>query len=256
MRVDHRLHASLDSTQDEARRLALAGVRGPLLVQALSQTRGRGRGANLWLAPPGGVYTTLLLSEPIAEAGLAWLPMFSCLAWVEVLESATLQHLVQIKWPNDLFLNGRKLGGQLVERLQVEGAGELVLVGTGLNVHKPQGISEAQQSLVRRATSLEMEIGPAALALDPAELALRWAHAFLTFLAIAATPNFEPKLLARVEPLLWARGCTVRVGAAEGQPWTQGVLLGLGRSGTARLRTPEGNEELVVSGHLEIPAWP
>ena len=252
MQWTHLWHEAIDSTQAEARRLLAEGRPGlPLLIQAGRQLAGRGRGRHRWSSPPGGVYGTLMLPPPRHAADLAWYPAMACMAWVEVIEALAPGLLVQIKWPNDLFVNGRKVGGQLVELVAGRDGRQAVLVGSGLNVSTTGGRP------LSRATSLEAE-GLVSLP-DRHELAARWVRNFLTFQAIVRAPNSEPKLIARFEALLWARGCRVRIstGGAAHPKAVEGVLLGVGPGARARvLALSAGTLEprLVADGSLRVLA--
>lgn len=112
----------VSSTQDEARRLVEGGeASAGHVVVADRQTAGRGRFGRAWLSPTGGLYATFVLeplSIPSIRAGLAL---------VETL--AQLGLATTLKWPNDVLVDGKKLAGVLVET-----AGELLLVGIGVNL--------------------------------------------------------------------------------------------------------------------------
>ncbi len=127
------------ATLDSSNRLAAAVARSyldtdrdppPLILVAGEQSAGRGRRGRPWISPAGlGIYTSLLLSLPDAEA-LARLPLRLPVALCEALEPL-LGAACRIKWPNDLVVGGRKLGGVLIEALAGPRA---VVAGYGLNV--------------------------------------------------------------------------------------------------------------------------
>lgn len=125
-------HDTVDSTNEEARRMAEQGVSGPLWIFARSQTAGRGRRGNAWISEPGNLYTTLLIQEPsktAAELGFA-----ASLAAGETVGAYVGQERVQLKWPNDVLLDGRKVGGILLETLK----GNSLAIGIGMNIaHHP-----------------------------------------------------------------------------------------------------------------------
>jgi BirA family biotin operon repressor/biotin-[acetyl-CoA-carboxylase] ligase len=134
-RIDY--HDSLGSTSDRALELAAQGAAPlPLLVLAQRQTAGRGRGANRWWAAEGALTFSLIVEAPpdrlppdrwpqvALAAGLA-----VCEALHAVLPAATLQ----VKWPNDVYLAGRKLCGILSE--SVPGWRDRLVVGIGINVN-------------------------------------------------------------------------------------------------------------------------
>jgi BirA family transcriptional regulator, biotin operon repressor / biotin---[acetyl-CoA-carboxylase] ligase len=122
-------HRTTDSTNERAKQLALNGAPHGTLVTADEQTAGRGRQGRSWLAPPG---KALLMSVVLRELGAAqaYLPLAAALAVCEASEqSADVR--CQIKWPNDVWVGGRKLAGILVEGRPQEG---WAVLGIGLNV--------------------------------------------------------------------------------------------------------------------------
>ena len=118
-----RLHLrATTSTNDRARELAHAGAPHGTLVTAAEQTAGRGRQGRTWSAPPG---STLLLSVVLRDPP-ALLPLAAALAVAEVAGARA-----QIKWPNDVLLDGRKVAGILAEGRPQDG---WAVLGVGLNV--------------------------------------------------------------------------------------------------------------------------
>jgi BirA family biotin operon repressor/biotin-[acetyl-CoA-carboxylase] ligase len=135
--IGHKLYyyLEIDSTNDEAYRLGAAGAPEGAVVLADSQTQGKGRMQRVWHSPAGSnVYTSLIL-RPHFPPGTA--PQISLVAGVAVAE--LLEHYcpgrVELKWPNDVLVEGRKICGILA---QMKTAGEeidFVVVGIGINVN-------------------------------------------------------------------------------------------------------------------------
>jgi BirA family transcriptional regulator, biotin operon repressor / biotin---[acetyl-CoA-carboxylase] ligase len=123
-------HPLLASTNAEALRLAALGERGPLWIVAERQTAGRGRRGRIWSSPAGNLHTTLLLSDPATAGARPQLSFVAALALVDAVASLvpSLAAQLAIKWPNDLLLSGRKVAGILLE-----GVGDAVAVGIGVN---------------------------------------------------------------------------------------------------------------------------
>lgn len=152
-RVHH--HPLVGSTNDEAAALAAAGAPARTAVVADAQSAGRGREGRSFLSPPGGLYVSLLV-----EARPADLPgpvvAATALAAAEAVEQVSGLS-PGIKWPNDLWVRGRKLAGLLLES-GPRGPG-LVVVGLGLNLERvPAGLSPGSGAPV---TSLADELGRA-----------------------------------------------------------------------------------------------
>lgn len=138
--LGHRLHhlASVDSTQDHLRRLAVAGAPHGTVVWAEEQTRGRGRRGNRWEARPGEalLVSTLVRSTKLPHVGGALSLVWALAArgvLARTLDPNAAERLA-VKWPNDLLLGGRKLMGILVEGLA---PGDGAIVGAGLNLALP-----------------------------------------------------------------------------------------------------------------------
>lgn len=122
-RVHHRL---TDSTNERARELALRGAPHGTLVTADEQTAGRGRQGRSWLAPTGSAVMMSLIVRDLDERGAA-LPLAAAVAACEALAPLDCR----IKWPNDVWIDRRKLAGILVEGRPQEG---WAVLGMGVNV--------------------------------------------------------------------------------------------------------------------------
>lgn len=144
----HRHYRTTDSTNERAKELALAGAPGGLVVTADEQTAGRGRRGHAWFAPPGAslIYSALLREFDAERAPL--LPLAVPLAVCEAAESIAPVRC-RVKWPNDVWIDERKVAGVLVEARPEEG---WAVIGIGLNVAvPPEGFPD---ELRETATSL------------------------------------------------------------------------------------------------------
>ncbi len=141
-RGDVRLYDTLDSTNDEARRLSEGGETGPLWVRALEQTKGRGRRGRTWLGEPGNLFTTGLFTLTCGPAEAANLSFVAALAVAEALDPYVPAEAVSLKWPNDVLIGGKKTSGILLESWQGPHGFHLA-VGIGVNVRtSPDGIDQ------------------------------------------------------------------------------------------------------------------
>ncbi len=135
------LHQDLPSTNTEAAALARAGAPHGTVVIAESQSSGYGRHGRAWFSPPGlniycsiivrGMGGTLSLSQ-----WLSWVPLVSALAVTEAIQQTAAVSL-SLKWPNDLLLHERKVGGILCESSVSTTNDPVVVIGIGLNVNVP-----------------------------------------------------------------------------------------------------------------------
>ena len=129
----------LPSTNREAVLLAQAEVEHGTVVVADSQTAGRGRLSRSWFSPAGAnLYCSVVLRtarppERLTE-WLSWLPLVSALAAAEAIEQVSSIH-VSVKWPNDLLISERKVGGILCESGTGTRSGPFQIIGIGVNVN-------------------------------------------------------------------------------------------------------------------------
>jgi BirA family biotin operon repressor/biotin-[acetyl-CoA-carboxylase] ligase len=148
------LFESVGSTNDVARRLAQAGAAGGTLVVAEEQRAGRGRGAHSWISPAGlGIWCSFIMRDPAPQT-IGLLPIRIALAAAEALDRWAGRPIA-VKWPNDLLVDARKLGGILCEASWDGHRLDQVIVGIGVNLlHAPEDFPEP---IRRRATSLRSE---------------------------------------------------------------------------------------------------
>jgi BirA family transcriptional regulator, biotin operon repressor / biotin---[acetyl-CoA-carboxylase] ligase len=129
----------LPSTNREAVQLAQAEVEHGTVVVADSQTAGRGRLSRTWFSPPGAnLYCSIILRtarppERLTE-WLSWLPLISALAAAEAIEQVSSIQ-VSVKWPNDLLISERKVGGILCESGTGTRSDPFQIIGIGINVN-------------------------------------------------------------------------------------------------------------------------
>jgi len=134
--LEQRIHyfPEIGSTMDAARELAKKGAGEGTIVIAEVQTRGRGRLSREWLSPEGGIYFTLVLRPRMSPA---YAPRISLMVSVAV--AATIRKLfglkAELKWPNDVLIEGRKVCGILAEMDAEMDVVNFVNVGIGINAN-------------------------------------------------------------------------------------------------------------------------
>jgi BirA family biotin operon repressor/biotin-[acetyl-CoA-carboxylase] ligase len=152
--------ASVASTMDEAHRLAAEGAEAGTLIIAGEQTAGRGRGGRRWLASPGcGLWMTLV-ERPSTPSGLDVLSLRLGLRAAPVLDQFA-DGTVQLKWPNDILVDGLKLAGILVEARWRQEHVEWVAIGMGVNFAQPEGLPAATLRPSMRRSDLLVQLLPA-----------------------------------------------------------------------------------------------
>ncbi len=131
---------AIDSTNEEARRRAAAGERGPTWIWAKRQTAGRGRRGREWESPEGNLMATLLIAPGVSASEAARLSFVAALAVHDLVSAYASRSVVKVKWPNDVLVDGKKVAGILLESSGDAGTDALpwVAVGIGVNLmHAP-----------------------------------------------------------------------------------------------------------------------
>ncbi len=211
---------SVSSTMDEAHRLGAEGAPGGTLIIADEQTAGRGRGGKRWTSgEQQGLWMTLL-ERPGTASGLDVLSLRLGLHAAPVLELFSAAP-VQIKWPNDLYSESRKLAGVLVEARWREQKADWVAIGVGVNIVSPSELSTAIGLLPGTRRSV------LALALAPA---LRAAAAARGPLTVTELAEFDRRDFARDRETL-----SPAVGIASGIT-SDGALIITGEHGISHFR--------------------
>jgi len=226
-RVFRSLASSLDAVHD----LASGGAAHGATVIADEQTAGRGRDGRTWRSPPGGVWLAMLLRPGPGEIGA--LSIRAGLVVADAVDELLGRAVARLKWPNDILLDGRKVGGVLCETRWLGDVPQWLALGVGVNV-----ANEVPAELVGRATAL-CEFLPDLRRID---LLDRLVPA-LARVAAGRQALTEAERLAFAERD-WLRGRTLRLpapGRADGLS-PEGALLVDGGAGHVAVR--EGHVEL------------
>lgn len=232
------------STNEDALALARAGAAAGTLVVAESQSRGRGRLGKEWLSPPGvGLYCSLILRPRLAPAELPRLTLAAGLAVSLAVEKICgLKPL--LKWPNDLWLAEKKLGGILAEAL-FTGPEPVVVLGVGLNVNTDP--ATFPPILQDKATSLRQEGGRS---LPRSRLLLAIREEILKMAARLEQEGFAGILEDwRRRDVLCGRQLDWL--AQDGRV-VRGMALGPDDDGLLRIRDDQGQIHEVLSGDLTL----
>jgi BirA family biotin operon repressor/biotin-[acetyl-CoA-carboxylase] ligase len=228
------------STNDELAARASAGAAAGTLVTARRQRTGRGRSGRPWHSPEGNLYMSLLL-RPSLEA--AAVPPLSLVAGIAVCRAArALGAAAQLKWPNDVVVGSRKLGGILVESSSRAGRVEHVIVGVGVNV-AARGFPD---ELAETATSLAIERGEAPATEEVLERILGELEAPLAEYLAGGVAAIAPAWLALARDLRRPAVATI------GNERVRGRVIGLTASGALEIETASGERRAVVAGPVEI----
>jgi len=151
--VDLEFHEEIGSTQTRAKALtAESTAETPQLVLAARQTAGRGRGANTWWAGPGAItFSWTIDPQAYGVAPSRWASASVAVALGICKELETIVSPVGLKWPNDVFVQGRKVCGVLVETVAGHGNPRMI-IGVGVNVNNT--FANAPPEIANLGTSL------------------------------------------------------------------------------------------------------
>lgn len=230
-----------DSTNRVALELGHAGEPEGAVILAEEQTAGRGRAGHIWLSERAtGIYVTLLLRPKLAPVQAPVLTMMAGLSTHAAVEAATGLP-VDLKWPNDLMIAGKKAGGILTEMHADPGAIRFVVVGIGLNVNQEKFPGE----LANTATSLRIETGKPQSRM---ELLVRLLREFESDYNRFVQEGVA-SVVKRFEVLSsYAHGKRVRV--SNGTESYLGTTVGLGPEGLLQVERDDGRVMTVIAGDV------
>ena len=235
--TDIRRHALLDSTNEEARRLALAGEHGPLWIVAAEQSSGRGRRGREWVSKPGNLFVTHLCEVSAPPEACAQLSFAAALAASDAIACYAPNADINLKWPNDILLERRKVAGILLEAAP-NGAVVRLIVGIGINLaHFPV---DTEFPAISLASVTQHAPEP---------------DAVLTRLVAAWDAWYEDWLRQGFAPIraAWlsrAQGLGGNLKVRMGQSETEGVFENLDEDGALLLRVQGGGRLRITAGEV------
>lgn len=204
----------------------------PMLIYTARQTAGRGRGANRWWSQTGSLTFSLLIDtanmgiEPRQQPQASLLAALSVASACEALVPNTL---IKVKWPNDVYLQGRKLAGILIESSAASPSVLVVGIGINVNISRVNGLGEIRNEAISLADVAESTIDPLALL-----------RAFLL--------AFDSSLLqfahdSKALPAAWPARCLLSgkaISLAANGLSESGVCRGIDADGSLLLETSDG----------------
>lgn len=232
----------LSSTNDSIRRLARNHEAEGAVVIADAQTRGRGRHRREWLSPPGkGLWLSVLLRPTVYQSRLGLISLLSALAVAESIAKETGIE-TQLKWPNDVLLNSKKVCGILIESESQNGSPACLSLGIGINVN--QTANDFPEAIRNRATSLFLEAGR------------RYSRAQLLVSVLHELEKFYQLFLNGRHELIrtaWMKRCVhlnQQVKIVCGNLILVGAFEEIDRAGEIILRTNEGEVRRLQAGEV------
>jgi BirA family biotin operon repressor/biotin-[acetyl-CoA-carboxylase] ligase len=232
---------SIDSTNLEAMRQVRMGAAEGLCIVAREQTQGRGRLDRSWQSPKdAGLYFSIVLRPRLEMHAWPLITLMASLAVCDALMKACVLR-ADIKWPNDLYVNDRKLGGILAETVETE-TGPAAIVGIGINLNA----DSLPATVADLATSIEAATGTKpsnALVLEELLKAIGERYDMLQ-----APQGREHTIREWCANSSYAIGRQVRVALAHDT--FEGTTRGLESDGALRVETANGKMRLVRAGDV------
>lgn len=231
--------AEIDSTNEEARRLASAGERGPLWIVADRQTAGRGRRGRAWESPAGNLAATLLIAPRRPASECAQLSFVAAISACDAIAGFAPAAEFRVKWPNDVLANGKKIAGILLESASGE-AGRLAWLAIGIGIN----LAHFPPDTEFPATALAALGAPAPSPRDAlAQLAAHFAKWYEAWTDKGFAPIHDA-WLAR------AAGLGGRIRARLTNEETTGVFEGIDQTGALILRELSGKTRMISAGEV------
>jgi BirA family biotin operon repressor/biotin-[acetyl-CoA-carboxylase] ligase len=240
---DNRLHHyyKIGSTNTAAMAAAAAGIAEGSVFLAEEQTAGRGRGSRSWESErSAGIYCSVVLRPALPPSDVLPLTLAAALAVRTALAEVEPRVSLDLKWPNDVLINGRKVCGILAEMHAEATRVRYIIVGVGINVNQKSFPEEIESE----ATSLRMETGKECSRVEVAAALLKSLDR--EYRMLIEDPNAQQSILRRfAEQSSWARGKQIHVEDYGSR--IEGTTEGLDERGFLQVRTAQGLHR-VLSG--------
>ena len=235
----------VESTNDEARRLAEAGAEDGTLVWAREQTKGRGRQGRSFASPRGNLYVSLVLRPECTPAQAAQLSFVAALGVGDAVGSVAPPMVeVRYKWPNDVLFNDRKGSGILLEsQVTPGGALDWLILGVGIN------LQSHPEDTAFPATNLRFE--GAGAELEETAMLEAFARHFLTWANRWLEDGFGP---IRRTWMSHAKGLNEAIEVRLPNETLAGTFRDLDRNGALILDLPDGTVRTIAAGDVHFPA--
>jgi BirA family biotin operon repressor/biotin-[acetyl-CoA-carboxylase] ligase len=231
----------IGSTNTAAMAAAVEGAPEGTVFLAEEQTAGRGRGANVWYsAKSSGIYCSIVLRPALPPSEALVLSLAAGLAVHAAIRSIDSKLDIDLKWPNDLLIGGKKFCGILTEMNAEATRVRHIVVGIGINVNQ----ASFPKELAEEATSLRLTTGREWSRVELLGALLKSLDREYRDLLTQASA--QASILSRfTERSSWVLGKNVRV--AENVPIIEGTTEGLDSRGFLKVRTAKG-VQVVLSG--------
>jgi BirA family biotin operon repressor/biotin-[acetyl-CoA-carboxylase] ligase len=233
----------IDSTILEARRRAERNEVSPVWLIAKSQTAGRGRRGRAWTSHSGNLMATLLFTTEQSPQQIALLGFATGVAIAETIDSIVGAGTAQLKWPNDVFINGAKASGIMLDSGSVASGQTWVALAFGVN------LADAPENIDQKTVCLRDLLPPDAPAPEPLAFLAALRPRLEGWSARIVSDGFEP---LRAAWLQRAYGLGEEARVVQGEQTLEGRIAGLSARGELELDTSSGRR-LIAAGDVFLP---
>lgn len=235
-------YREVNSTQEIAKRLATKGSGEGTLVVAETQTAGKGRRSRDWYSPEGGIYLSIILRPKVSPSRTPLMALLAGLAAAKTIRKL-YKLKAELKWPNDILVNDRKVGGVLIEIAAETDLINWLVVGIGLNANTKSVF--LPRELRKTVVSLEEECGGKISRMELVRKLLEEVEQlYLIFKKQGGAP-----ILEGWKSMTNTLGAKVRV--TNGKV-IEGKAMDVDQDGALIIKIADGNVERVVAGDVSL----
>jgi BirA family biotin operon repressor/biotin-[acetyl-CoA-carboxylase] ligase len=238
------VYREVGSTNTLAKFLSETGAENGTVVIAEKQTAGKGRSGKAWESPLGGVWLSIILTPDVNHSNLPFITLATGVAVAKALEKIGIKNS-EIKWPNDIIINDRKVCGILTEAMTKLNAIESVIIGVGIDVNV--NYDQLPEELQEITTTVEKELKKKT---DENHLIRLFLEEFEKTSELFSRKEYE-EILKEWRKRSYTIGKTVEVRKPYNE-YYYAYVAGIGKDGALVVEKEDGSLEKVISGECII----
>ena len=238
------VYREVSSTNTIAKFLSLNGVENGSVILSETQTSGRGRSGKQWESPLGGIWLSIVLNPQVNHSQIPLITLATGVAVAKALEEVGIEN-PEIKWPNDVMINGKKVCGILTEAVTHDNEVENVIIGVGINANID--VEEFPRHLRRTTTTLKAELNGE---VDEHTLIRLFLEEFEKISELFSHEGFE-QILKEWRKRSYSIGKNVEVRRPYKKSY-YGYVVGIDKQGALIVEKNDGTLKKVISGECII----
>ncbi len=240
------VYDSIESTNTEAEKLIANGINGPFAVVANYQSAGRGRLGRKWYSPKSGNLNISIAIRPnVNLVKLRTLTLWQAIKIVELLRDLTGNQKISVKWPNDLVIEDKKLGGMLTEASIDSDSVKALIFGLGLNLNCNKNRFPSE---IRKTMSSLKEITGSSFKIN--EITARLLKCIHDSLEQTVQGTIADKLVKEWEKIDSLKNRKVTI--INNKKKITGIAVGINEDGSIKVKLPNSEVISIHSGEATI----